>query len=120
MPPRRAEPSRKAAFEAWGSDRDLFGRGLAEQVTDENLTRHAFVNRAIRSSRSACGSAGFDVCRSRPRAMKYGLSEVARGRRDVSHFRKKLDRVGATTNCSHGVRNFSASTPNVFVQHQTT
>ncbi len=76
---RRAEPSRKAAFEAWGSDRDLFGRGLAEQVTDENLTRHAFVNRTIRSSRSACGSAGFDARRSRPRAMKYGLSDVARG-----------------------------------------
>ncbi|WP_133032366.1 hypothetical protein [Sphingomonas sp. PP-CE-1G-424] len=41
-------------------------------------------------------------------------------RRDASHFREKLDRVGATTNCSHGVRNFSASTPNVSVQHQTT
>ena len=74
-----AAPSRKAAFEAWGSDRDLCGRGLAEQVTDENLTRRAFVSRAIRSSRFACGSAGLDACRSRPRAMRYGLSEVAPG-----------------------------------------
>ncbi|KQS05186.1 hypothetical protein ASG11_05420 [Sphingomonas sp. Leaf357] len=34
-----AAPSRKAALEAWGSDRDLFGRGVAEQVTDEALMR---------------------------------------------------------------------------------
>ncbi len=32
-----AAPSQKAALEAWGSDRDLFARGIAEQVTDPAL-----------------------------------------------------------------------------------
>lgn len=34
-----AAPSRKAALAAWGSDADLFARGMAEQVTDEALER---------------------------------------------------------------------------------
>lgn len=33
-----AAPSQKAALEAWGSDRDLFARGIAEIVTDPALT----------------------------------------------------------------------------------
>ena len=33
-----AAPSQKAALEAWGSDRDLFARGIAAQVTDPALT----------------------------------------------------------------------------------
>ena len=32
-----AAPSRKAALEAWGSDADLFARGVAEEVTDPKL-----------------------------------------------------------------------------------
>ena len=32
-----AAPSRKAALEAWGSDADLFARGVAEEVTDARL-----------------------------------------------------------------------------------
>ncbi|QCB43458.1 hypothetical protein E5673_15505 [Sphingomonas sp. PAMC26645] len=32
-----AAPSQKAALAAWGSDRDLFARGIAEQVTDSAL-----------------------------------------------------------------------------------
>lgn len=32
-----AAPSRKAALAAWGSDADLFARGIAEQVTDAAL-----------------------------------------------------------------------------------
>ena len=36
-----AAPSQKAALEAWGSDKDLFGRGIAELVTDETLTAEA-------------------------------------------------------------------------------
>ena len=32
-----AAPSQKAALTAWGSDRDLFARGIAEQVTDPAL-----------------------------------------------------------------------------------
>lgn len=34
-----AAPSQKAALKAWGSDADLFARGIAEVVTDEALTR---------------------------------------------------------------------------------
>lgn len=34
-----AAPSQKAAVEAWGSDRDVFRRGEAEQVTDPALTK---------------------------------------------------------------------------------
>ncbi len=34
-----AAPSQKAALEAWGSDANLFARGLAEVVTDEALMR---------------------------------------------------------------------------------
>lgn len=33
-----AAPSRKAALEAWGSDKDLFARGVAELVTDAELS----------------------------------------------------------------------------------
>jgi len=33
-----AAPSQKAALEAWGSDANLFARGIAEEVTDETLT----------------------------------------------------------------------------------
>ena len=33
-----AAPSQKAALAAWGSDRDLFARGVAEVVTDAALT----------------------------------------------------------------------------------
>ncbi len=32
-----AAPSQKAALKAWGSDRDLFARGIAEVVTDPEL-----------------------------------------------------------------------------------
>ncbi|MDO6415045.1 hypothetical protein Q4F19_11700 [Sphingomonas sp. BIUV-7] len=32
-----AAPTKKAALAAWGSSKDLFGRGIAEQVTDEEL-----------------------------------------------------------------------------------
>ncbi|MCC2978079.1 hypothetical protein LK533_15555 [Sphingomonas sp. PL-96] len=34
-----AAPSQKAALEAWGSDHDLFARGIAERVEDPELTR---------------------------------------------------------------------------------
>ncbi len=33
-----AAPSQKAALEAWGSDKDLFARGIAKLVTDPALT----------------------------------------------------------------------------------
>jgi len=34
-----AAPSQKAALEAWGSDHDLFARGVAERVENPELTR---------------------------------------------------------------------------------
>ena len=34
-----AVPSRKAALAAWGSDADLFARGVAEEVTDPKLAK---------------------------------------------------------------------------------
>jgi hypothetical protein len=34
-----AAPSQKAALKAWGSDADLFARGIAETVTDQGLIR---------------------------------------------------------------------------------
>jgi len=34
-----AAPSQKAALAAWGSDANLFARGMAEVVTDPDLTR---------------------------------------------------------------------------------
>ena len=34
-----AAPSQKAALEAWGTDKDLFSRGVAERVTDPKLIK---------------------------------------------------------------------------------
>ncbi|WP_307718267.1 hypothetical protein [Sphingomonas sp. TZW2008] len=39
-----AAPSQKAALAAWGSDANLFARGLAELVTDPELTREPLAN----------------------------------------------------------------------------
>jgi hypothetical protein len=39
-----AAPSQKAALEAWGADTNLFGRDIAEQVTDPELTRMPLEN----------------------------------------------------------------------------
>jgi hypothetical protein len=39
-----AAPSQKAALEAWGSDADLFARGVAEVVTDPELTAEPLAN----------------------------------------------------------------------------
>jgi hypothetical protein len=50
-----AASSRKAALAAWGSDADLFARGLAEEVTDAALTREplAHPGEVIRRSRGS-------------------------------------------------------------------
>lgn len=50
-----AAPSQKAALTAWGADRDLFARGVAEQVTDpelmaEPLAKPGTVVRRLRGS----------------------------------------------------------------------
>lgn len=48
-----AAPSQKAALAAWGSDRDLFARGVAERVDDPALMREplAHPGEVIRRSR---------------------------------------------------------------------
>lgn len=48
-----AAPSRKAALEAWGTDKDLFARGVAEVVTDPALTAEplAAPGKVIKKSR---------------------------------------------------------------------
>jgi len=48
-----AAPSQKAALEAWGSDADLFARGVAERVDDPELMREplAHPGEVIRRSR---------------------------------------------------------------------
>ena len=39
-----AAPSQKAALEAWGADANLFARGVAEVVTDPQLTKEPLAN----------------------------------------------------------------------------
>lgn len=39
-----AAPSQKAALEAWGTDANLFARGVAEVVTDDDLVREPLAN----------------------------------------------------------------------------
>ncbi len=48
-----AAPSQAAALEAWGSDANLFARGIAETVSDEMLTREPLDNpgKVIKRSR---------------------------------------------------------------------
>ena len=50
-----AAPSQKAALAAWGSDKDLFARGVAEIVTDETLTAEPLASpgKVIRRSRGS-------------------------------------------------------------------
>lgn len=47
-----AAPSQKAALKAWGSDADLFARGVAEVVTDDALTAEPLANPGIVIKRS--------------------------------------------------------------------
>lgn len=50
-----AAPSQKAALEAWGSDADLFARGIAELVVDRDLTQEPLKHpgKIIRRSRGS-------------------------------------------------------------------
>ena len=47
-----AAPSQKAALEAWGSERDLFARGMAERVTDPALTAEPLASPGVVVKRS--------------------------------------------------------------------
>jgi hypothetical protein len=50
-----AAPSQKAALAAWGTERDLFARGVAELVTDPKLTKEPLARpgEIIRRSRGS-------------------------------------------------------------------
>lgn len=50
-----AAPNRKAALKAWGSDADLFARGVADVVTDPSLTAEPLARpgEVIRRSRGS-------------------------------------------------------------------
>jgi len=52
-----AAPSQKAALAAWGSDADLFARGVAEVVTDPALTKAPLASpgTVVRRSRGSAG-----------------------------------------------------------------
>lgn len=47
-----AAPSQKVALQAWGSERDLFARGIAELVTDPALTADALAQPGVVIRRS--------------------------------------------------------------------
>lgn len=55
-----AAPSQKAALAAWGSDHDLFARGIAELVTDPDLTAEPLASPGVVVKRSR-GSAAEQI-----------------------------------------------------------
>ncbi|WP_375391267.1 hypothetical protein [uncultured Sphingomonas sp.] len=69
-----AAPSRKAALQAWGSDADLFARGMAEVVDDPALAAEplAHPGEVIRRSRGSAAEqlAALPPDRPRPKAAK--------------------------------------------------
>ncbi|MDF0546093.1 hypothetical protein PX699_27430 [Sphingobium sp. H39-3-25] len=73
-----AAPSRKAALEAWGSDADLFARGIAEEVIDEALMQ-APLERPGAVIRIARGSEAEHLAAAGP---KHGASAGASKRSD--------------------------------------
>lgn len=75
-----AAPSRKAALKAWGSDADLFARGVAEEVTDPALMR-APLDRPGEVVRLARGSAAEHLAAAgaeRPKPKRKGSAATAR------------------------------------------
>lgn len=84
-----AATSRKAALELWGSDADLFARGIAEEVTDDALTRQplAHPGEVIRRPRgteaehlAAAGAGSRDRSTDRTRATDASGSTARRAR----------------------------------------
>jgi hypothetical protein len=67
-----AAPSRKAALAAWGTDRDLFARGVAEQVDDPELTAEPLANpgKIIRRSRGTTAEQIAALPKDRPNARR--------------------------------------------------
>jgi hypothetical protein len=93
-----AAPSQKAALEAWGVDRNLFGLGLAEIVTDAALAREPLSKpgevikrpRGTEAEQIAALSAG-----DRPRGSSRKQRAAPRRKRAPRPSRSNLDAVEA-------------------------
>ena len=74
-----AAPSQMAALEAWGSDADLFARGVAERVTDPDLMREPLENpgTVIRRSRGSISEQIAALPKNPPSAAKRRQQEAA-------------------------------------------
>jgi ssDNA-binding replication factor A large subunit len=96
-----AAPSQKVALEAWGSERDLFARGIAERVDDPALTkaplaRPGDVIRVLRQSPdesavSQKGSAGRTSAEKKPGKPKPRPSRAALDRAEAALERLKRE-----------------------------
>lgn len=75
-----AAASRKAALEAWGSEANLFARGIAEQVTDEALMQEplAHPGKVIRRSRGTAAEQIAALPPDTPRAQNGSRPRVSK------------------------------------------
>jgi hypothetical protein len=71
-----AASSQKAALQAWGSDRDLFARGVAEVVTDPDLAAEALARPGTVIKRSR-GSAAEQIAALPPTPPRRARAEPA-------------------------------------------
>ena len=72
-----AAPSKKAALRAWGSEKDLFARGSAELVTDEELSKAPLAEPGVVIKRSR-GTAAEQIAAlppDKPRRVKVEQAE---------------------------------------------
>ena len=90
-----AAPSRKAALAAWGSDADLFARGVAEEVTDPTLMAPALAKpgEVVRTSRGTAEEYFAALPKAKPRAAAPDPPRKAKPRPPPS--RAKLDAAEA-------------------------
>lgn len=72
-----AAPSQKAALEAWGSHADLFARGVAEVVTDEDLMIEPLANPGQVIRRARGSEAEHLAATDRPRRRKSGPAKAS-------------------------------------------
>jgi hypothetical protein len=75
-----AAPSQKAALKAWGSDADLFARGVAEVVTDPDLTAEPLARpgEVIRRSRGSVAEQLAALPPDRPKGKTKAKSRTAK------------------------------------------
>lgn len=96
-----AAPSQKAALKAWGSEHDLFARGIAEQVTDPALMAEplAHPGQVIKTLRGTAAEqiAALPPDRPKPKTRKAEKAKAppARPKRiEPPPSREPLDRAG--------------------------